>query len=113
MLSRALKEHNSKQAELKSVQERRRREAVAAADALAKELVDSLNSGYVIFCFALRIIGGPCSNKKLQSGEGLPESEETRYRVKMPSNACNSICSSGPTVAGNGGRIQSGFKGTG
>ncbi|XP_065841084.1 biogenesis of lysosome-related organelles complex 1 subunit 1-like [Oscarella lobularis] len=45
MLSRALKDHQAKQVEHKSVQERRRKEALAAADTLAKELVDTLNYG--------------------------------------------------------------------
>ncbi|XP_062522136.1 biogenesis of lysosome-related organelles complex 1 subunit 1-like [Corticium candelabrum] len=45
MLARALKEHNTKQAELKTLQEKRRKEAVAAADSVARELVDSLNIG--------------------------------------------------------------------
>ena len=80
MLSRALKEHHSKQVEMKSLQganqlcviiscfvcsflrgpllERRRKEAVAAADAVAKELVDSLNSGYVVVYVDIRFSRG-------------------------------------------------------
>eukprot|EP00118_Oscarella_pearsei_P000563 m.5257 g.5257 ORF g.5257 m.5257 type:complete len:127 (+) comp12627_c0_seq1:59-439(+) len=45
MLSRAVKEHQAKQAEHKSIQERRRKEALSAADTVARNLVDALNEG--------------------------------------------------------------------
>ncbi|XP_067881012.1 biogenesis of lysosome-related organelles complex 1 subunit 1 [Heterodontus francisci] len=45
MLSRLLKEHQTKQNERKEVQEKRRREAVAAATRLTEALVDHLNVG--------------------------------------------------------------------
>ncbi|XP_053144466.1 biogenesis of lysosome-related organelles complex 1 subunit 1 isoform X3 [Hemicordylus capensis] len=45
MLSRLLKEHQTKQSERKELQERRRREAIAAATCLTEALVDHLNVG--------------------------------------------------------------------
>uniref|UniRef100_A0A8K9UVK6 Biogenesis of lysosome-related organelles complex 1 subunit 1 n=1 Tax=Oncorhynchus mykiss TaxID=8022 RepID=A0A8K9UVK6_ONCMY len=45
MLSRLLKEHHAKQNERKELQERRRREAIAAATCLTEALVDHLNVG--------------------------------------------------------------------
>lgn len=45
MLSRLLKEHQAKQSERKDLQERRRREAIAAATCLTEALVDHLNVG--------------------------------------------------------------------
>uniref|UniRef100_A0A8C5H6L8 Biogenesis of lysosome-related organelles complex 1 subunit 1 n=2 Tax=Gouania willdenowi TaxID=441366 RepID=A0A8C5H6L8_GOUWI len=45
MLSRLLKEHHVKQNERKDLQERRRREAIAAATCLTEALVDHLNVG--------------------------------------------------------------------
>uniref|UniRef100_A0A3Q0S2E5 Biogenesis of lysosome-related organelles complex 1 subunit 1 n=1 Tax=Amphilophus citrinellus TaxID=61819 RepID=A0A3Q0S2E5_AMPCI len=45
MLSRLLKEHQAKQNERKELQERRRREAIAAATCLTEALVDHLNVG--------------------------------------------------------------------
>ncbi|XP_059400092.1 biogenesis of lysosome-related organelles complex 1 subunit 1-like [Carassius carassius] len=45
MLSRLLKEHQAKQNERKESQERRRREAIAAATSLTEALVDHLNVG--------------------------------------------------------------------
>lgn len=45
MLSRLLKEHQAKQNERKELQERRRREAIAAATSLTEALVDHLNVG--------------------------------------------------------------------
>ncbi|NXA56843.1 BL1S1 protein, partial [Nothocercus julius] len=45
MLSRLLKEHQARQSERKELQERRRREAIAAATSLTEALVDHLNVG--------------------------------------------------------------------
>ncbi|XP_048379223.2 biogenesis of lysosome-related organelles complex 1 subunit 1 [Stegostoma tigrinum] len=45
MLSRLLKDHQAKQNERKEIQEKRRREAVAAATRLTEALVDHLNVG--------------------------------------------------------------------
>uniref|UniRef100_A0A3B5RBF2 Glutaminase 2b (liver, mitochondrial) n=2 Tax=Xiphophorus maculatus TaxID=8083 RepID=A0A3B5RBF2_XIPMA len=45
MLSRLLKEHQAKQNERKELQEKRRREAIAAATCLTEALVDHLNVG--------------------------------------------------------------------
>ncbi|XP_062893826.1 biogenesis of lysosome-related organelles complex 1 subunit 1 isoform X2 [Mobula hypostoma] len=45
MLSRLLKDHQAKQNERKELQEKRRREAVAAATRLTEALVDHLNVG--------------------------------------------------------------------
>ncbi|XP_067832796.1 biogenesis of lysosome-related organelles complex 1 subunit 1 [Heptranchias perlo] len=45
MLSRLLKDHQAKQNERKELQEKRRREAVAAATRLTEALVDHLNDG--------------------------------------------------------------------
>ncbi|XP_039547197.1 biogenesis of lysosome-related organelles complex 1 subunit 1 [Rhinichthys klamathensis goyatoka] len=45
MLSRLLKEHQTKQNERKELQERRRREAITAATCLTEALVDHLNVG--------------------------------------------------------------------
>ncbi|XP_063149647.1 biogenesis of lysosome-related organelles complex 1 subunit 1 isoform X1 [Candoia aspera] len=45
MLSRLLREHQAKQSERKELQERRRREAIAAATCLTEALVDHLNVG--------------------------------------------------------------------
>ncbi|XP_072698830.1 biogenesis of lysosome-related organelles complex 1 subunit 1 isoform X1 [Canis lupus baileyi] len=45
MLSRLLREHQAKQSERKELQEKRRREAIAAATCLTEALVDHLNVG--------------------------------------------------------------------
>uniref|UniRef100_A0A8B9RZ99 Biogenesis of lysosome-related organelles complex 1 subunit 1 n=1 Tax=Accipiter nisus TaxID=211598 RepID=A0A8B9RZ99_9AVES len=45
MLSRLLKEHQARQSERRELQERRRREAIAAATRLTEALVDHLNVG--------------------------------------------------------------------
>ncbi|XP_069614473.1 biogenesis of lysosome-related organelles complex 1 subunit 1 isoform X1 [Ranitomeya imitator] len=45
MLSRLLKEHQAKQNERKELQEKRRKEAIAAATSLTEALVDHLNVG--------------------------------------------------------------------
>ncbi|KAM6112333.1 biogenesis of lysosome-related organelles complex 1 subunit 1 [Phoenicopterus ruber ruber] len=47
MLSRLLKEHQARQSERRELQERRRREAIAAATRLTEALVDHLNVGAV------------------------------------------------------------------
>ncbi|GCB78935.1 hypothetical protein scyTo_0016890 [Scyliorhinus torazame] len=59
MLSRLLKDHQAKQNERKELQEKRRKDAVAAATCLTEALVDHLNVGWV---FALSVI----ENKKKQ-----------------------------------------------
>ncbi|XP_058028607.1 biogenesis of lysosome-related organelles complex 1 subunit 1 isoform X2 [Ahaetulla prasina] len=48
MLSRLLREHQAKQSERKELQERRRREAIAAATCLTEALVDHLNVGKLV-----------------------------------------------------------------
>ncbi|XP_014117934.1 PREDICTED: biogenesis of lysosome-related organelles complex 1 subunit 1, partial [Pseudopodoces humilis] len=45
MLSRLLKEHQARQSERRELQERRRRDAIAAATRLTEALVDHLNVG--------------------------------------------------------------------
>ncbi|XP_032296955.1 LOW QUALITY PROTEIN: biogenesis of lysosome-related organelles complex 1 subunit 1 [Coturnix japonica] len=45
MLSRLLREHQARQSERRELQERRRREAIAAATRLTEALVDHLNVG--------------------------------------------------------------------
>ncbi|NP_001017271.1 biogenesis of lysosome-related organelles complex 1 subunit 1 isoform 2 [Xenopus tropicalis] len=45
MLSRLLKEHQGKQTERKEAQEKRRKDAIAAATTLTEALVDHLNVG--------------------------------------------------------------------
>ncbi|XP_032060727.1 biogenesis of lysosome-related organelles complex 1 subunit 1 [Anas acuta] len=45
MLSRLLREHQARQGERRELQERRRREAIAAATRLTEALVDHLNVG--------------------------------------------------------------------
>ncbi|XP_078545304.1 biogenesis of lysosome-related organelles complex 1 subunit 1 isoform X1 [Lissotriton helveticus] len=45
MLSRLLKEHQAKQSERRDLQEKRRKEAIAAATCLTEALVDHLNVG--------------------------------------------------------------------
>uniref|UniRef100_A0A8D2JE67 Biogenesis of lysosome-related organelles complex 1 subunit 1 n=1 Tax=Varanus komodoensis TaxID=61221 RepID=A0A8D2JE67_VARKO len=63
MLSRLLREHQAKQSERKELQERRRREAIAAATCLTEALVDHLNVGRLVTWktgpVALRWICGP------------------------------------------------------
>ncbi|NXN90404.1 BL1S1 protein, partial [Bombycilla garrulus] len=52
MLSRLLKEHQARQSERRELQERRRRDAIAAATRLTEALVDHLNVGVQAAQFA-------------------------------------------------------------
>ncbi|XP_042304605.1 biogenesis of lysosome-related organelles complex 1 subunit 1 isoform X1 [Sceloporus undulatus] len=64
MLSRLLREHQAKQSERKELQERRRREAIAAATCVTEALVDHLNVGPL----RLELGRGSLSTPRLQEG---------------------------------------------
>ncbi|XP_003223234.1 biogenesis of lysosome-related organelles complex 1 subunit 1 isoform X1 [Anolis carolinensis] len=64
MLSRLLREHQAKQGERKELQERRRREAIAAATCVTEALVDHLNVGPL----KVELGRGSLSTPRLQGG---------------------------------------------
>ncbi|XP_031675435.1 biogenesis of lysosome-related organelles complex 1 subunit 1 isoform X1 [Oncorhynchus kisutch] len=92
MLSRLLKEHHAKQNERKELQERRRREAIAAATCLTEALVDHLNVGVAQAYVNQRKLDHEVKTLQVQAGQF---SKQTAQWISMVEgfNQALKICS--------------------
>uniref|UniRef100_A0AAY3ZX79 Biogenesis of lysosome-related organelles complex 1 subunit 1 n=1 Tax=Denticeps clupeoides TaxID=299321 RepID=A0AAY3ZX79_9TELE len=91
MLSRLLKEHQAKQNERKEMQERRRREAIAAATCLTEALVDHLNVGVAQAYVNQRKLDHEVKTLQLQAGQFAKQTAQWINMVECFNQALKEI----------------------